>query len=70
MLNTLFNQPPHTRYETTYEAQSKFVVLQKEIGEISKFPIVLHGLVPSDMLDDHSETTYTSANFEGTTSHK
>ena len=29
-------------------------------------PIVLHGLVQADILDDHSETTYMNVDFEGT----
>lgn len=44
------------------------VVLQSSMSHFFWAPIVLHGLVQFDILDDHSETAYMKANFEGTCS--
>lgn len=46
-----------------YEVRSEFVWFSAKIG---KPPIVFHGLVQTNILDDHSETTHKNANFEGT----
>ena len=50
----------------TYGVRSEFVVHRMIISKIRESPIVLHDFVQSDILDDHSQTTYLNTNVEGT----